>query len=68
MLAPCYRCVGVTLSEHLGEVEEDLDGGGNDLHAWDAPVAAADECKDDDSGSALHQPLTAHGGQPGGGL
>lgn len=56
------------VSEHLGEVEEDLDGEGDDLHARDAPVAAADECEDDNSGSALHQPLTAHWGQPGGGL
>lgn len=53
---------------HLGEVEEDLDGEGNDLHAGHAPVAAADERKDDVGGSALHQPLTAHWGQPGGAL
>lgn len=56
------------LSGHLGEVEEDLDGEGNDLHAGDTPVAAADECKDDVGGPALHQPLTAHWGQPGGSL
>lgn len=57
-------CVG----GHLGEVEENLDGEGNDLHAGDTPVASADERKDGVGGSALHQLLTAHGGQPGGGL
>lgn len=60
--------MGANLSEHLGEVEEDLDGEGNDLHAGDAPVAAADEHKDSDGGAALHQPLTAYWGEPGGSL
>lgn len=50
---------------YLGEVEEDLDGVGDDVHAGDAPVAAADECKDGVCGSALHQPLTALWGQSG---
>lgn len=53
---------------YLGEVEEDLNGVGDDVHAGDAPVAAADECEDDVSGSALYQPLTALWGQPSGGL
>ena len=56
------------MSRYLGEVEEDLDGVGDDIHAGDAPVAAADECEDDFGGSALYQPLTALRGQPGGGL
>lgn len=30
------------MPQYLGEVEEDLDGVGDDLHAGDAPVAAAD--------------------------
>ena len=53
---------------YLGEVEEDLDGEGDDLHAREAPVAAADECEDNVGGSALYQPLAALWGQPGGGL
>lgn len=53
---------------YLGEVEEDLDGVGDDVHAGDAPVAAADESEDDVGGSALYQPLAALRGQPGGGL
>lgn len=53
---------------YLGQVEEDLDGVGDDIHAGDAPVAAADECEDDVGGSALYQALTALWGQPGGGL
>lgn len=57
-----------TAGLHLGEVEEDLDGEGDDVHAGDAPVAAADECEDDVGGSALDQPLTALWGKPGGGL
>lgn len=61
-------CVRVCGGEHLGEVEEDLDGEGDDLHAGNAPVAAADECEDDVGGSALHQPLAAHRRQPGGAL
>lgn len=50
---------------YLGKVEEDLDGEGDDVHAGDASVAAADECEDDISGSALYQPLTALRRQPG---
>lgn len=56
------------LGLYLGEVEEDLDGVGDDVHAGDAPVAAADQCEDDVCGSALYQPLAALGGQLGGGL
>lgn len=53
---------------YLGEVEEYLDGEGDDVHTGDAPVAAADECEDDIGGSALNQPLAALWGQSGGGL
>lgn len=53
---------------YLGEVEEYLDGVSDDVHAGDAPVAAADEREDDVGDSALYQPLTALWGQPGGGL
>lgn len=53
---------------HLGEVKEDLDGEGDDVHAGDAPVAAADEREDDVGGSALHQPLAALWGEPSGRL
>lgn len=53
---------------YLGQVEEDLDGVGDDVHAGDAPVAAADEREDDVGGSALDQPLAALRGQPGGSL
>lgn len=56
------------LGLYLGEVEEDLDGEGDDVHAGDAPVAAADEREDDVGGSALYQALTALRGQPGGSL
>lgn len=51
---------------HLGEVKENLDGEGDDVHAGDASVAAADEREDDIGGSALHQPLTALWGEPSG--
>lgn len=44
---------------YLGEVEEDLDGEGDDLHAGSAPVAAAYQREDDLDGPAFHQPLAA---------
>lgn len=53
---------------YLGEVEEDLDGEGDDLHAGSAPVAAAYQHEDDTGGVASHQPLAALWRQPGGGL
>lgn len=64
--APTCRTTDALL--YLGEVEEDLDGEGDDVHAGHAPVAAADEREDDVGGAALHQPLAALGGQPGGSL
>lgn len=51
---------------YLGQVEEDLDGEGNDLHAGSAPVAAAYQREDDIGGSAFHQPPTALWRQPSG--
>ena len=50
---------------YLGEVEEDLDGVGDDLHTGNTPVAAPDEGEDDQGGSTLHQHLTALWRQPG---
>lgn len=54
--------------KYLRQVEEDLDGEGDDVHAGDAPVAAADKCEDDVGGAALHQALAALWGQSGGGV
>lgn len=45
-----------------------MDGEGDDVHAGDASVAAADECEDDISGAALHQPLAALWREFGGGV
>lgn len=53
---------------YLGEVEEDLDGQADDLHAGSAPVAAAYQREYDTGGAAFHQPLAAFWRQPGGGL
>lgn len=51
---------------YLREIEEDLDGVGDDIHAGHTPVAGADEGEYDAGGAALHQVFTAHRGQPGG--
>ena len=53
---------------YLGEVEEDLDGEGDDIHAGDAAIAAANEGKDDLCCAALDQTLTALRGQASGRL
>ena len=55
-------------AHYLGEVKEDLDGVGDDLHTGNASVAAPDEGEDDQGGSTLHQHLTALWRQPGGQL
>lgn len=49
----------VWLSLYLGEVEEDLDGEGDHVHAGDAPVAAANQCEEDVCGPAFYQLLAA---------
>lgn len=59
---------GVGLGLHLGQVEKNLDGEGDNVHAGDAPVATTDEREDDVGGAALDQTLAALWGQPGGNL
>jgi len=51
------------LAAYLGEVEEDLDGGADDIHAGETAVAAADEGEEDQRGATQHQTLAAFRGQ-----